>query len=141
MLCYAIYQGGVEGTDQIYDGAIAITFNIMRALCGPAWLPTEVLFSHRRPGDVGPYRRFFQAPLRFDREQTALAFPATWLDCPLPNVDPNRRYRIEQQIAVLEDMDSGDLTGQLRRILRSCWLPAEPPWLRSRNCFRCTAAP
>jgi AraC-like DNA-binding protein len=117
-LCYAIYQRGVEGTNQIYDGAIAITFNILRALCGPAWLPTEVLFSHRRPSDVGPYRRFFQAPLRFDVEQTALAFPAIWLDHPLPGVDSNRRHRIEQQIAALETLDRGDLTGRLRRVLR-----------------------
>lgn len=118
MLCYAIFQQGVEGTDQIYDGAIAIIFNIMRALCGPAWLPTEVLFSHRRPGDIGPYRRFFSAPLRFDMEQTGLTFPATWLDHPLPGADPDRQHQLEQQIAALENLDSGDLTGQLRRTLR-----------------------
>ncbi|MDS4032342.1 MAG: AraC family transcriptional regulator [Candidatus Contendobacter sp.] len=117
-LCYAIYQGGVEGADQIYDGAIAITFNILRALCGPAWLPTEVLFSHRRPSDVGPYRRFFQAPLRFDREQTALIFPATWLKHPLPDADPKSRRQIEQRIAALEDLNGDNLTGQLRRVLR-----------------------
>lgn len=117
-LCYAIYQRGVEGADQIYDGAIAITFNIMRALCGPAWRPTEVLFSHRQPSDVGPYRRFFRTPLRFDMEQTALAFPATWLDRPLPGADPNQRHRIEQQVAMLENLYSGDLTGRLRRVLR-----------------------
>ncbi|MDG4596012.1 MAG: AraC family transcriptional regulator [Candidatus Contendobacter sp.] len=118
ILCYAIYQGGVEGADQTYDGAIALTFNILRALCGPAWLPTEVLFSHRRPNDIGPYRRFFQAPLRFDREQTALIFPTTWLDHPLPDADPNQRHRLERQIATLENLDSGDLTRRLRRVLR-----------------------
>ena len=118
VLSYAIYQRGVEGTDQIYDGAIAIIFNIMRALCGPTWLPTEVLFSHRRPSDIGPYRRFFQMPLRFDMDQTSLVFPATWLDHPLPEADPNLRYQLEEQIAALENLDSGDLTGQLRRVLR-----------------------
>ena len=117
-LCCAIYQRGVEGADQIYDGAIAITFKIMRALCGPAWRPTEVLFSHRQPSDVGPYRRFFRTSLRFDVEQTALAFPATWLDRPLPGADSNQRHQIEQQVATLTNLDSGDLTGRLRRVLR-----------------------
>jgi AraC-like DNA-binding protein len=122
MLGYAIYQSGVEGADQIYDGAIAIAFNIMQELLGPAWRPTEVLFSRRRPSDIQPYRRFFQAPLRFDAEQTALVFPAQWLDCPIANADPQLRARIEQQIATLEGLDSGDLAGQLRRVLRTLLL-------------------
>ena len=83
VLGYAIYQPGVEGSDQIYDGAIAITCNIMRALCGAAWVPDEVLFSHRRPSDIKSFRCFFQSRLRFDMEQTALVFPATWLDRPV----------------------------------------------------------
>jgi hypothetical protein len=72
VLSYLIYQPGIEGSSQIYDGSIAITFNIPRALCGPAWRPAEVWFSHRRPSDSEPYRRFFQVALRFDMEQTAL---------------------------------------------------------------------
>lgn len=119
MFCYAIFQQGVEGANQIYDGAIAIIFNILRALCGPTWLPTEVLFSHRRPSDIGPYRRFFQAPLRFDMEQTGLVFPATWLDHPLPGADPDLRRQLEQQIAALENLGSHDLVGQVRRVLRT----------------------
>ena len=119
MLGYAIYQRGVEGANLIYDGAIAIALNTMRTLCGPTWLPTEVLFSHRRPSDIGPYRDLFRVPLRFDMEQTALVFPTKWLDHPLPGADPNLYRRIEQRIAALDNLDSGDLAGQLRRVLRS----------------------
>ncbi len=118
VLSYLIYQQGVEGSSQIYDGAIAITFNILRALCGPAWVPTEVLFSHRPPAHPGPYRCFFRAPLRFDMEQTALVFPAQWLNHPVADVDPRLRQIIEQKIAEIEKLDSSDLVGQLRRILR-----------------------
>src|SRR5262245_40918022 len=39
-LDYALYQTGIEASDQIYDGAIAIAMNVMRALCGPGWRPT-----------------------------------------------------------------------------------------------------
>lgn len=118
VLGYAIYQKRVEGSDQVYDGAIAIVFNIMRMLCGAAWLPTEVLFSRRRPGDIEPYRSFFQAPLRFDMEQTALVFPAQWLDRPAPDADPGLRQQIEQRIVALEKLNSPDLASELRRVLR-----------------------
>lgn len=118
VLSYAIYQQGVEGTDQICDVAIAIGFNLLRALCGPTWFPTEALFSHRRPRDAGPYRHFFQVPLRFDREQTALVFPAAWLHHPAPGADPVMHRRLAQQITERERLDSGDLIGPLRRVLR-----------------------
>ena len=118
VLGYAIYQEGVEGSDQVYDGAIAIVFNIMQMLCGATWLPTEVLFSHRRPGDIEPYRSFFQTPLRFDMEQTALVFPAQWLDRPTPDADPSLCRQIEQRIVALEKLDNSDLAGELRRVLR-----------------------
>ena len=119
VLGYAIYQSGVEGTSLIYDAAIAIAFNIMRELCGPAWLPTEVLFSHHRPGDIEPYRQFFRVPLRFDMEQSALVFPAKWLYCAVGDADPKLRSQIEQQIATLENLNSVDLIDQLRRVLRT----------------------
>ncbi len=119
VLSYLIYQRGVEGTSQIYDCAIAIIFNILRDLCGPTWRPTEVSFSHRQPSDTKPYRQFFQAPLRFDREQTALVFPAKWLDCAVAGADPVRREQLEQQIAALENLDSRDLVSQLRSVLRT----------------------
>ena len=118
-LSYAIYQRDVEGADQIYDGAIAHAFNLLRALCGSTWLPTEVLFSHRQPSDVGPYRRFFQAPLRFDSEQTALVFPARWLEQPLAGADPHLHRFLEQQIAAHDRREYGNLVDQLRRVLRT----------------------
>lgn len=119
VLSYAIYQPGVEGIDQIYDIAMAIAFNILRALCGPIWLPTEVLFSHHRPEDVGAYRRCFQAPVRFDMEQTALVFPATWLDYSVKGADPVLLRQLEQRIAAFEQLNHHDLVGPLRRALRT----------------------
>ncbi|MBK8754354.1 MAG: AraC family transcriptional regulator [Candidatus Competibacteraceae bacterium] len=119
VLGYAIYQPGVEGSDQIYDGAIAITCNIMRALCGAAWVPDEVLFSHRRPSDIKSFRCFFQSRLRFDMEQTALVFPATWLDRPVAGADPNLCQTLQQQIAALENLSNGDWVSLLRRVLRN----------------------
>ena len=68
---------------------------------------------------LAPYRRFFQAPLRFDAEQTVLVFPARWLERPLPGADATLRRILEQQVEALEASGGPDIVGQLRRVLRS----------------------
>ena len=118
-LGYAIYQPDVEGIQQIYDGAVAIILNIMRGLCGPTWRPTEVLFAHRPPSDPGPYLRLFQAPVRFNAEQSALVFPAAWLKQPRPGADPALRRLLEEQVEAIEGRSRGDFVGQVSRLLRA----------------------
>ena len=45
-----VYQPRRDGVVHVDDGALAAIFNIMRALCGPDWKPTEVgLPTRRRP--------------------------------------------------------------------------------------------
>ena len=119
MLGYAIYQKNVASTDQIYDGAMAIAFNLMKTLCGPRWLPSEVLLCHAEPADREPYRAFFKVPPRFDAERTALVFPATWLDQPMHGVNPQLRRILEAEVEALKILSDGDFVSQLRRILQS----------------------
>lgn len=121
-LGYAIYLRGVTSASQIYDGAIAIGFNIMRSLCGPDWLPMEVHFSHSKPDDLTPYRRFFKAPLRFGAEQTTLMFRARWLTRPLPGADATLRGILQRRVEALEANGGVDIVAQLRRVLRSLLL-------------------
>ena len=119
MLGYAIYQKNVASTDQIYDGAMAIAFNLMKTLCGPRWLPSEVLLCHAEPADREPYRALFKVPPRFDAERTALVFPATWLDQPMHGVNPQLRRILEAEVETLKILSDGDFVSQLRRILQS----------------------
>lgn len=114
VLSYLVYQPGVEGTFQIYDAAIAIIYNILRKLCGPGWLPNEVLFAHRQPEDLGPYRKFFQAPLHFDQEQTALVFAPHWLQAASIGADTQQQQQFGEQIAQLEQQAQRDVVGRLR---------------------------
>ena len=58
-LGYSIQRPEVEGTSQIYDLAIAITFKILRELCGPDWQPRLVELSHHQPENEIPFRRIF----------------------------------------------------------------------------------
>lgn len=119
MLGFGVHQPQVEAIDQIGDGAVTTMFNVVRGLCGPAWRPVEVRFAHRRPQDVGPYRRFFQAPLRFDSEHYGLAFAADWLGHPLPEADPELRHLLQKEVDRLEARYRDEFPEQVRSVLRT----------------------
>jgi AraC-like DNA-binding protein len=117
-LGYEIYQAGVEAGNQICDTSMAIGMNIMRTLCGPSWRPMEVMFAHRRPRDLRPFRRAFDAPLRFDAERTALVFASKWLEHRTPGADPALFRRLTRRVWAAEAGLAGDLVAELRRQLR-----------------------
>lgn len=119
ILSYSIYEPRVEAGDQIADGAIAIAFNIMKALCGNAWLPAEVVLSRSRPADPAPYQRFFQAPVRFDSEQAALMFSTEWLERKPPRSDPELHKFIETQLRQSFDDNKLAFSAQVRRVMRT----------------------
>ncbi len=121
-LSYGAYQPQVEAADQIGDGAVAAMLNIMRGLCGPDWVPEEARFAHRRPEDVEPYRRLFNAPLRFDAERYGLVFATRWLSRSLPDVDHELVRLLQQQIDALEARHGEDFPAQVRSVLRSALL-------------------
>jgi AraC-like DNA-binding protein len=118
LLGYAIHQPGTMAAAQIYDIAIAMAFNIMRTLCGKAWRATEVLLSRRAPHDRAPYQRFFQAPLRFDAERSAVTFPSRWLDEALASADPLLHRHLEAEASALHARSDGNILRGLRQLLR-----------------------
>jgi AraC-like DNA-binding protein len=118
-IAYAIYAPGVESSEQIGEGAIAITCNVVRSLCGADWAPTEVLLAGRRPADTRPYRRFFRAPVRFDAEQNALVFPAGVLDQRLPEASPRLQRLLLEEVQRLDQELALDFQTKVRRVLRA----------------------
>lgn len=118
-LGYQIHLRDSVATDQIGDGAVAMMFNLLRALCGDAWTPAEVWFAHRRPGDVAPFQRLFRVPVRFDAEQNAVVFRAEDLKRRLPLHDPALHRLLQRQVDVLEAAQGDDLPAQVRVVLRT----------------------
>jgi len=116
---YDIYEPYVEGHDHTGDGAMAAFYNALRELCGPEWKPVEVRFAHRKPADLGPFRRFFRVPLRFDAEQYALRFSAYWLNRRLPDTEPELRRILRNQVDMLEAHFGDDFPDHVRRVLRT----------------------
>ena len=118
MLGYEIYQPGVAACDQICDGAMAIAMNVLRELCGAAFRPTEVSFAHSRPSDLRPFQRVFGAPLRFDAERTAIAFPSSLLGRRTRGADPRLFRELDERVAAAESELPDDPVLELRRMLR-----------------------
>jgi AraC-like DNA-binding protein len=122
LLHYAISPADEDGGIQVVESALATGFRILRALCGPDWVPSEVLLSHAAQGGEGVYRQIFEVPVRFDDEATGLVFPARWLEQPVPGADPAFRRILERQVGELEHLHDEALSSQLRRSLRSLLL-------------------
>lgn len=118
LLGYAIHQHGAAATGQIYDISVAIACNILRALCGRHWRASEVLLAHRPPRDPLPYLRFFDAPLRFDAEQSAIVFPARWLEHRPASADPLLHRHLEAEASALHAQRDAGVVRDLRRLLR-----------------------
>lgn len=114
-LGYAIYYRGIVGARQIYDGVLAALAQYMRELCGPGWVPSEVLLAHAAPDDPGPYLRLFRCPVRFQSELSTLRFPSAWLDRQVHGADPSEWRRLQAQANA---HSQPELIDKLRRSLR-----------------------
>jgi AraC-like DNA-binding protein len=121
-LTYAFCQPDIDAVDQIEDGALAIMCNMLRTLCGPGWHPIEVRLAHRAPDNVRPFARFFQAPLRFNAEQSALVMPADLLHLRLPDAGDELRRLLRKEIEELEARHGDDFPAQVRSVLRAALL-------------------
>lgn len=113
---YAIYQRGIVGARQIYGAVLAVEVGVMRELCGPAWVPSEVLLAHTAPADASPYRGLFRCAVRFNAERCAMRFPADWLDRPVPGADAAERRRLQ---ALANAQAQPDLVDKVTRSLRA----------------------
>lgn len=118
---YEIVEQGVAHADQLVLAAVAIGFNILRALCGPQWTATDVQFSFAAPRDTTAIRRFFNVTPRFDQERSCITFGAHWLALPPPGADPLLHLMMRERVAELTATASqaSTLSGQVRRLLRT----------------------
>jgi len=125
-LSYVIYHADTAGAAQILDTSIAIACSIMRCLCGPRWTPSEVMLSHDRPRNVGPYRSYFRAPVTFDAPHSSLVFPASHLERRIAGADPATKTRLLNLAAELDAARPASVTELTVRAL-SRMVIATPP--------------
>jgi AraC-like DNA-binding protein len=117
ILTYTIYDEGAVAIDQIYDGAVAAGCAILRELTGQS--PAEVRLAHRAPDDTVAYRRFFDAPVTFDSEQSALVYQRKQLAAPVRGADSLIRERLVRQVNEYWRIREPDLVDRVIRLLAS----------------------
>ena len=117
VLSYCPYYSMGEGAGLVCEAALAAMTQIVRELCGRAWVATAVLVPRRTPGNPEPYRSAFRAQMHFNQEVAALVFPAKSLKQPLPSADPIMHQKLQQHIEEAERVCPHDEGDELRRQL------------------------
>lgn len=118
LITYSVYQPAAGSADQISDGSLALAVNVLRALCGSDWNPTEVYLPRRAPANIAPYCSQFRAPVRFNHESATIVFPAHDLDRRIIGADPLLRAVVEAQIQRIKEMQGNEFGDDIRRLLR-----------------------
>ncbi len=116
-LSFSFYASEAGEESQFVDYSLAIACNAMRTLGDRRWAPAEVHISRRAPPDVGPYRRFFMAPVHFNSDRSALLFPAAWLARRVLGANARTRRALEETIRQALGLRKLELDAQVRRAL------------------------
>ncbi len=117
MLGYVIHWPDVPGTEQIYDGAVAIIHNILKSLAGPGWKASTVWLHRAPPSDLCPYREHFRTRLHFEAQYAAVGFPAIDLGRSLPGSDALAFARAQREVEALESFRGFGFHERVRRVL------------------------
>ena len=116
---YIVRASNVEAADQIIDGAIAVLFNTMRALCGPGWRPLGVRLARTAPPDRAPFAKFFEAPIEYSALAAALIFPAATLHAPARDHKPEYAQILAPLLKEALAKASDDFVTSVRSVIRS----------------------
>lgn len=116
---YGLLSGNATARQQTESGANAIINNILYQLCGFEWHPIQVLFSHRKPSDIGPYKSFFKGPIVFDSERNGVLFSRRWLDKELTGATPSLLIFLQTEVQRISNLYKLDFAGQVRHVLAS----------------------
>lgn len=118
-LGYEVLMPDMPGADQVTFGALAIAANILRQLCGRDFRLLQVTIRFGAPADASLFRRFFDAPVRFNADRSAITFDARWLALPIPNADPYLRGILADRIRGETARTGETADDRIRRVVRA----------------------
>ena len=116
-------------SDQFWDHAIALTYVVMRILCGQNWSPRSTYLRRPQPVDPGSYSRYFRSPVGFDSKFTGMVFKRDILEQPISTSITSVPHQLQQY---LRKNFEGDFLEQVRRVISSL--------LPTQNCTTRTVA-
>ncbi len=115
---YVVTAPDVDGADQIVDGAMAIAFNTMRSLCGPAWRPIRVRLTRDPPRDKAAYAKFFEAPVEYAAPAASMIFDAATLDAAVRDRNPEFAAILAPLLEQATANAPGDFVTAVKSIMR-----------------------
>jgi AraC-like DNA-binding protein len=122
ILGYSLYRHDTPATVQYYDAAITIGYKILQELCGTAWKPLCVQFSHSPPDDIRPFRRLFGRGVIFNAAVSGIAFSSDWLQVPVEGADNTAHGMIVKAVLEAEASDPPDFSEQVQIVLHQMML-------------------
>jgi AraC-like DNA-binding protein len=96
-----------------------LAVNVLRALCGSEWKPSEVLLPRAAPADQEPFRRHFRAPIRYDQESATIVLPAADLERRVGGADPVLRALLEERLGQMKGSAPSEFADDIRRLLHT----------------------
>ena len=114
---YSMHRHNILGRLQTEDGANALSYSVLRELCGPEWQPTQVLSSHYKPLNIKPYSEFFKAPIVFNSGRNGLLFSRKWLKYRLPGATPSLLKLLQAEVNRNLNRYGLDFEGHVRSVL------------------------
>lgn len=118
-LGYDVYLEVDEDVSCLVEAGVAVAFKILNELCGCNCGVLEVCFSHRKPEDIAPYKRYFDAPLRFNAEKNGVFFPRKCLTQKVQVADPELHRLLQIQVDQLEANFGDDFLEQVRMVVHA----------------------
>ncbi len=135
ILGYTLEHPAMPSTPIFYDASIAIAYRILRELCGPAWTPNVVRFSHRAPEDLTPYRRLFGPKVRFDTESSGVEFDASFLNQPIAGANSAEWLRLDQRLRSAGARGPLNFTEEVQTVLHQLLLGGSTSTQNVANLF------
>jgi AraC-like DNA-binding protein len=117
--CLRVLRESEAPVPASHELCYALVAKYARELSTVPFRMLAVDFSHPAPGDIAPYRSWFDAPVAFDAEHTQLVMPASALDASLVSSDPMLLAILTRAAdeLVAKAPDDPLITSQVRRVL------------------------
>ena len=103
---------------QTNELAISEFNRFMTVLCGSAWSPTEVHFTHKEHGDIAPYRRIFGAKLKFNQDENRVIFHSGILKKSIKKSNAELRDILKTHPDLVKSDANKSLSERIEQIIR-----------------------
>lgn len=105
-------------TDARHDAAMASVYKICQIMMGPNIIPLRVLFEHAKPACSDKFDQFFDIPVQFNANETAIEFDKQLCERQTVTANPDLT-RINDQIVIdyLDQFEQDDLITQIKTFI------------------------